>query len=85
MTRDRFPAHEYNKLVSHKIGPLDVEKINPNAYRLRLRTSYVFNVKHLVPYVGENSIGYETAPDSRANPFQEGENDGDETVPTKFD
>ena len=43
-----------------KIGPLEIlEKINPNAYRLKLpshmRTSNVFNVKHLFPYRGENS------------------------------
>ena len=51
---------EYNKLVARKIGPLEIlEKINPNAYRLKLpsdmRTSNVFNVKHLVQYRGENS------------------------------
>ncbi|KAK6155787.1 hypothetical protein DH2020_010035 [Rehmannia glutinosa] len=85
LTRDRFPAHEYNKLSSRKVGPLEVlEKINPNAYRLRLpsqlRTSDVFNVKHLVPYHGDGSDGEETASDSRANLFQDGENDGEETA-----
>ncbi|PON62989.1 hypothetical protein PanWU01x14_134360 [Parasponia andersonii] len=33
-----------------------VEKINPNAYRLKLlshiRTSDIFNVKHLMPFMG---------------------------------
>ena len=59
-TKDRFHVGAYNKLAARKIGPLEIlEKINPNAYRLKLpshmRTSDVFNVKHLVPYRGENS------------------------------
>ena len=59
-TKDRFPVGEYNKLAARKISPLEIlEKINPNAYRLKLPnhmcTSNVFNVKHLVPYRGENS------------------------------
>ena len=60
LTKDRFPVGEYNKLATRKIGPLEIlEKINPNAYQLKLpshiRTSNIFNVKHLVPYWGENS------------------------------
>ena len=60
LTKDRFPMGEYNKLAARKIGPLEIlEKINPNAYQLKLpshmRTSDIFNVKHLVPYRGENS------------------------------
>ncbi|KAH7557291.1 hypothetical protein JRO89_XS11G0106700 [Xanthoceras sorbifolium] len=56
LTKDRFPVEEYNKLAARKIGPLEVlEKINPNAYRLKLpnhiRTADVFNVKHLMPYI----------------------------------
>ncbi|CAA0833870.1 Unknown protein, partial [Striga hermonthica] len=48
LTKDCFSAHEYNKLSTRKIGPVEiVENINPNAYRLRLpshvRTSDVFN------------------------------------------
>ncbi|KAH7575643.1 hypothetical protein JRO89_XS02G0176800 [Xanthoceras sorbifolium] len=55
LTKERFPTGEYNKLLARKIGPLEiVEKINSNTYRLKLpshiRTSDVFNVKHLVPY-----------------------------------
>ena len=68
LTKERFPAGEYNKLKSRKIGPVEViERINPNAYRVRLpshlRTSDVFNVKHLSPYHGDN-----TGADSWANP-----------------
>ena len=60
LTKDRFPVGEYNKLAARKISPLEIlEKVNPNAYRLNLpshmHTSNVFNVKHLVPYRGENS------------------------------
>ena len=52
LTKDRFPVGEYNKLAARKIGHLEIlEKINPNAYRLKLpshmRTSDVFNVKAL--------------------------------------
>ncbi|GJY14438.1 zinc finger, CCHC-type, retrotransposon gag domain protein [Tanacetum coccineum] len=58
--RDRFPVGEFNKLSAKKIGPLKiVEKINSNAYRLKLpshiRCSDVFNVKHLIPYHGDSS------------------------------
>ncbi|GKA94535.1 putative reverse transcriptase domain-containing protein [Tanacetum coccineum] len=50
-----------DQLVStKKIGPLEIiEKIDSNAYRLKLpnhiRCSYVFNVKHLLPYHGDSS------------------------------
>lgn len=67
LTKDRFPAHEYNKLKARKIGPLEVlEKINVNAYYLALpphvRCSDVFNVKHLVHFLPQDDIE-----DSRAN------------------
>jgi hypothetical protein len=60
MTTNQFSVGEYNKLAARKIGPLEIiEKINPNAYRLKLpshiKTSNVFNVKHLVPYTGDSS------------------------------
>lgn len=61
LTKDRFPVGEYNKLVARKIGPLEIiEKINPNAYRLKLpshiKTPDVFNVKHLVPFKFEGGF-----------------------------
>ena len=60
LTRDRLPAHAYNKLKSMKIGPVEIlERINDNAYRLRLpdgiNTSDVFNVKFLSRYVTSDS------------------------------
>nr|GEY50233.1 putative reverse transcriptase domain-containing protein [Tanacetum cinerariifolium] len=60
LTKDRFPVGKYNKLSVKKIGPLEiVEKINSNAYRLKLpshiRCSDVFNVKYLSPYHGDSS------------------------------
>ncbi|GKB01755.1 putative nucleotidyltransferase, ribonuclease H [Tanacetum coccineum] len=60
LTKDCFLVGEYNKLSAKKIGPLEiVEKINSNAYRLKLpshiRCSNVFNVKHLIPYHGDSS------------------------------
>lgn len=59
LTKDRLPLREYNKLKSRKIGPVEVlERINDNAYKVRLppylRTSNVFNVKHLYPFHGDN-------------------------------
>ena len=62
-----MPLREYNKLKSRKIGPVEVmERINPNAYRIRLpdhlKTHNVFNVKHLSPYRGDND-----EPDSWTN------------------
>ncbi|GJZ59325.1 putative reverse transcriptase domain-containing protein [Tanacetum coccineum] len=71
LTKDRFPVGEYNKLSAKKIGPLEiVEKINSNAYRLKLpshiRCSDVFNVKHLLPYHGDSSDD-DLVVNSRAN------------------
>lgn len=68
LTKERLPLREYNKLKSKKIGPVEVlERINSNAYRVKLpdhlRTSNVFNVKHLSRFHGDN-----TPPDSRPNP-----------------
>jgi len=85
LTKDRFPVGEYNKLAARKVGPVEIlEKINPNAYRLKLpshiRTSDVFNVKYLVPFHGSNS---DDDPNSRANFCQPGGNDADKE-PIKF-
>ncbi|KAI3700067.1 hypothetical protein L2E82_44682 [Cichorium intybus] len=71
LTKDRFSVGEYNNLSAKKIGPVEiVEKINPNAYRLKLsshiRCSDVFNVKHLVPFHGDSSDD-EPATHSRSN------------------
>ncbi|GJW50318.1 putative reverse transcriptase domain-containing protein [Tanacetum coccineum] len=57
---DHFLVGEYNKLSAKKIRSLEiVEKINFNAYRLKLpshiRCSDVFNVKHFLPYHGDSS------------------------------
>ncbi|GFS44399.1 hypothetical protein Acr_00g0090100 [Actinidia rufa] len=81
LTKDQYPAHEYSKLASWKVGPYEIiEKINPNAYRLKLpsyiNTSDVFNVKHLMPYRGDSSEEEEVL-NSRANSFQPGEADAD--------
>ena len=68
LTKERFPARDYNKIKSRKIGPVQIlERINQNAYRIQLlshlRTSDVFNVKHIFPYQGDNDF-----PDSWSNP-----------------
>ncbi|PKI43651.1 hypothetical protein CRG98_035950 [Punica granatum] len=81
LTKDRFFASDYHKLAVRKIGPVEVvEKINSNAYRLRLpsriRTADVFNVKHLIPYTGDSLDD----DDSRANSLNPGENDAAEDL-----
>lgn len=78
LTKDRFPVGEYNKLSARKIGPSEIlEKINANAYRLKLsshiRTSDVFNVKHLLLYHVDNSDDDDA--NSRAKFSQPGEDD----------
>ncbi|KAH9723702.1 Endonuclease [Citrus sinensis] len=80
LTKDRFSVGEYNKLSARKIGPLEIiEKINPNAYRLKLhshiRTADVFNVKHLIPYRGDHDEDVADNPNSRANSLHPGGND----------
>ncbi|GKC54983.1 putative nucleotidyltransferase, ribonuclease H [Tanacetum coccineum] len=81
LTKERFPAHEYNKLAAKEIGLVEiVEKINSNSYRLQLpshvRTFDVFNVKHLIPFVGNSSDDDDVAvPDSRSNLLYPGGND----------
>ncbi|GJS51827.1 putative reverse transcriptase domain-containing protein [Tanacetum coccineum] len=77
----------YNKeadMWTKKIGPLEiVEKINSNAYRLKLpshiRCSDVFNVKHLLPYHGDSSDD-DPVVNSRANFVYPGENDAGPSI-----
>ena len=76
LTKDRFLVGEYNKLSAKKIEPMEiVEKINSNAYHLKLpthiRTADVFNIKHLGLFTGDSSDDS----DSRPNSVHPGEND----------
>jgi hypothetical protein len=80
VTKDRFPAGEYNKLSKRKIGPCKVlRKINDNAYQLQLpshlRTSDVFNVQHLRPYHGDPL--HDGNANSGSSSLQPREDDGD--------
>jgi predicted DNA-binding protein (UPF0278 family) len=82
LTKDRFPVGEYNKLAACKIGAVEVmKKINPNAYQLKLpshiKTSYVFNIKHLVPFIEESLI---EDTNLRVNSLQPREDDVDRDV-----
>jgi hypothetical protein len=66
-------------LAAHKIGPVEiVKKINANAYQLKLpshiKTSDVFNVKHLVPVIDDSS---KEDVNLRANSLQPGGDDVD--------
>lgn len=61
LIKERFLTGQYNKLQPHKIGPVEViEKMNANAYRLRLpshvHTADVFNVKHLFKFEPDDNI-----------------------------
>nr|GEW43799.1 putative reverse transcriptase domain-containing protein [Tanacetum cinerariifolium] len=89
LTKDRFSVGEYNKLSAKKIGPLEiVEKINSNAYRLKLpshiRCSDVFNVKHLIPFHGDSSDD-DLAMNSRTNFVYPGGNDGGPSIEERAD
>jgi len=89
LTKDRFPISEYNKLSPRKIGPVEIiEKINSNAYRLKLpshiRTTDVFNVKHLVPFHGGSSSKDADFSNSWPNSSQHGEDDVDRVASLIF-
>lgn len=76
LSKEHFPIGEYNKLKAKKIGPIEIiEKINPNAYHLQLlshlRTTDVFNAKHLIPCY-DDSLDDDN---SRVNSLHHGEND----------
>ena len=82
LTKERISVGDYNKLSVKKIGHVEiVENINPNAYRLNLlshiRTADVFNVKHLIPYVGDSSSGDDDATNLRANFLHHGGNNAE--------
>ena len=62
LTKDQFFVGDYDKLSAKKIGPIEViEKINPS----HIQTVDIFNVKHLIPYVGDSSSGDDDAGNSR--------------------
>nr|GEZ27507.1 putative reverse transcriptase domain-containing protein [Tanacetum cinerariifolium] len=71
------------------IGPLEiVEKMNSNAYRLKLpshiRCSDVFNVKHLLPYHG-NSSDEDSVGNSRMKFVYPGGNDVNPSIEERTD
>ncbi|XP_062217663.1 uncharacterized protein LOC133917845 [Phragmites australis] len=78
LRKDRFPQQRKSKLSPRGDGPFKVlAKINDNAYKLELPSEYsnvsaTFNVKDLLPFVGES--------ESRTTPSQEGE--ADEVIPS---
>ena len=89
LTKDHFLVGDYNKLSVKKIGLVEIiEKINPNAYHLKLpshiRTSDVFNVKHLIPYDGDSSDEDDVG-NLRANFSHPGGNDAVEKALTYLD
>jgi len=80
LTKDHFPVGTYNKLKARKIGPVEIlKRINDNAYQLKLPedvyTADVFNVKHLIPFYGDEQSSEEKLLNSRTNFSQPGEDD----------
>nr|TKS08044.1 hypothetical protein D5086_0000106940 [Populus alba] len=78
----KHDADHKRRLVNFEIGPVEIiEKINSNAYRLKLpshlRTTDVFNVKHWFPFHGDLSSEEEDLPNSWSNSSQLGEDDVD--------
>ncbi|KAL4191095.1 hypothetical protein AMTRI_Chr07g79080 [Amborella trichopoda] len=74
---------QFNKLSNQKIGPCEIlKKISDNAYKIKLtshmRTSDVFNVKHLIPFVGDTSNDKEL--NSRMSSLQPREDDAVEII-----
>ena len=72
MTKDHLFVGDYNKFLAKKISPKEIiEKINPNAYRLKLPSHIqifdLFNIKHLIPYVGDSSFGDDDVTNSKVN------------------
>jgi hypothetical protein len=71
LRKDRFPQRRKSKLSPQGDDPFQVlGKINDNAYKIELPPEYsnvstTFNVKDLLPFVGES--------ESRMTPSQEGE------------
>lgn len=86
LTCDRFPAGESNKIWERNIGPFEIlPKINENIHRLHLpshlKTSYMFNVKHLTPcFTNADSDGLNL----RESSSQPGENDTRVTKNVEF-
>ncbi|XP_066342526.1 uncharacterized protein [Miscanthus floridulus] len=78
--KDRFPQQRKSKLSPRGDGPFKVlHKINDNAYKIELPPEYsnvstTFNVKDLIPFVGE--------PEFRTTPSQEGE--ANEDIPSIY-
>lgn len=80
LRKERFPNRTYAKLQPRADGLFKVvKKINDNAYKVELPGDYgvsaTFNVSDLSPYQEDEPL------DSRASPFQPGENDANEPNP----
>lgn len=75
-----------NTTSARKIGPCEVlERINDNTYMLKLpshiKTSDIFNVRHLIPYQGDSS---EDDLDLRSSSFSLGETEADHVAENYF-
>uniref|UniRef100_A0A251TRQ2 RNA-directed DNA polymerase n=1 Tax=Helianthus annuus TaxID=4232 RepID=A0A251TRQ2_HELAN len=82
LSKARFPGGRFGKLQPRADGPFRVlKRINDNAYKIDLPGHYnvsaTFNVADLSPFVPEEDDPF----DSRASPFEEGENDADNPDP----
>ena len=79
LRKERFPNQRKSKLMPRADGPFRIlEKINHNAYKLDLPSTYnvstTFNVRDLTPYL-EDTVNAEESADLRPNPLQQREDD----------
>ena len=79
LCKERFPNQRKSKLMPRAYGPFRIlEKINNNAYKLDLPSTYnvstTFNVRDLTPYL-EDTVNAKESVDLRSNPLQQREDD----------
>ncbi|XP_021732825.1 uncharacterized protein LOC110699621 [Chenopodium quinoa] len=70
LRKERFPANRKNKLMPRFEGPLEVvERVGPNAYKLKLLRDFKIHVGDLAPFLFEDDIG-DDDPEMREIPFE---------------
>ncbi|KAF7145040.1 hypothetical protein RHSIM_Rhsim04G0049200 [Rhododendron simsii] len=77
LTKDLYSAHDYNKLAARKIGPVEItEKINPNAYRLKLPSHMNIGLERDLPLLRPSTLLLRNLINGGGN-FSDGSGEGD--------